>query len=231
MKIATIALLALASTSHAQSVFQLQWENNSQQRQINALSAQVVALQGQVAAIACNRALQLGPFVYVNASPENGVCGPNIHIVGANLHVESGSGATDDHGYPVGKGNLIVGYATLTNGLPRTGSHNVILGDASGWAATGSLIVGWGDYSGGNSNVIFGSANYVLSYGSTILGGVNQYSPYPADSSTIVGGNGNVTSGGSSVVLGGKGNVANGFQSVIVGGTGNQTNTSNQILP
>ena len=65
--------------------------------QVAALQSQVKALQTQLAAVQSNNALKLGPFVNVNPNPENGVKGPNITFKGANIHIVSGAGATDDN--------------------------------------------------------------------------------------------------------------------------------------
>ena len=78
--------------------------------QVAALQSQVQALQTQLAAIQSNNALKLGPFVTVDPNPENGVIGPNITFKGANIHIVSGSVATDDHGTRSGLCNLIIGY-------------------------------------------------------------------------------------------------------------------------
>jgi hypothetical protein len=66
-------------------------------KQVAALQSQVQTLQTQLAAVQSNNALALGPFVSVDPNPENGVIGPHITFKGANIHIVSGSGATDDH--------------------------------------------------------------------------------------------------------------------------------------
>jgi hypothetical protein len=82
--------------------------------QVGALQDEVKTLQGQLAAVQSNHALLLGPFVNVDPNPEIGVIGPNIIFSGANIHIISGSGSTDDHQFsgssPTGLGNLIIGY-------------------------------------------------------------------------------------------------------------------------
>jgi len=67
-------------------------------------------METRLAAVEANHALELGPFVSVNPNPETGVTGPNITFSGANIHIVSGSGMTDDDGNPRGLGNLIIGY-------------------------------------------------------------------------------------------------------------------------
>jgi hypothetical protein len=109
-----------------------------------------------LATVKSNRALLLGQFVNVDFSLEKGVRAPNIIFSGANIHIESGSGATDDHGSPTGLGNLIIGYdedpinsliGDSSDGLPimqgpggptplntgdRGGSHNLVIGGTKG---------------------------------------------------------------------------------------------------
>ncbi len=79
-------------------------------KEIAQVKSTNAALQRQVNLIASNPALQLGPFVSVDPNPENNVIGPNIVFKGANIHIESGSGATDDNGALLSLGNLFIGY-------------------------------------------------------------------------------------------------------------------------
>jgi hypothetical protein len=129
-------------------------------KEVAALQSQVQTLQTQLAAVQSNKALALGPFVSVDPNPENGVIGPNITFKGANIHIVSGSGVTDDHlstgGSLTGLGNLIIGYdedpAALGSPLnpgDRGGSHNLVIGRwhrffgaSSGFGAFGGLVAG-----------------------------------------------------------------------------------------
>jgi hypothetical protein len=72
--------------------------------------------------------------------PLNGLNGPHLVFEGVNIHVRSGSGATDDGAaFPIvpgslyGRGNVIIGYNTEhPEGLAlndRRGSHNLVVGD------------------------------------------------------------------------------------------------------
>lgn len=104
--------------------------------QVIALQNTVSALQGQVASLqkqldAANSALALAPFVQVDRDPQDGVAGPHITFKGANIHIVSGSGTTDDHGASTGLGNLIIGYDEPPPALGSTdrgGSHNLVIG-------------------------------------------------------------------------------------------------------
>jgi hypothetical protein len=82
----------------------------SLQATVSTLQTEISSLQTQLAAVKSNHALLLGPFVNVDPNPEIGVIGPNIIFSGANIHIVSGSGATNDNGNPTGLGNLIIGY-------------------------------------------------------------------------------------------------------------------------
>jgi hypothetical protein len=78
--------------------------------EVASLRAEVSALQCRLAAIETNNSLKLGPFIVFNPCQEKGVIGPNITFKGANIHIVSGSGSTNDNGTPTGLGNLIIGY-------------------------------------------------------------------------------------------------------------------------
>jgi hypothetical protein len=78
--------------------------------QVAALQKQVTTLQTQLTAVQSNKAFGLGPFVSVVSGLVDGVNGPHIYFTGANIHIVSGSGSTDDNGNPLGLGNLIIGY-------------------------------------------------------------------------------------------------------------------------
>ena len=80
------------------------------QGQVKSLQNSNKSLQSQLTTIQSNPALALGPFVSVDPNPEVGVVGPHIKFKGANIHIESGSGSTDENDNPTGLGNLIIGY-------------------------------------------------------------------------------------------------------------------------
>jgi FtsZ-binding cell division protein ZapB len=88
----------------------LQAGNTTLQNEIKSLKTSNATLQKQLATIQSNHALLLGPFVNVDPNPEIGVIGPNIVFSGANIHIVSGSGATNETASPTGLGNLIIGY-------------------------------------------------------------------------------------------------------------------------
>ena len=70
--------------------------------------------------------------------------GPNIVFKGANMHIISGLGATDDNQNPSGLGNLIIGYDEEANEVDRFGSHNLVIGRFNNFtkAAFGGIVAG-----------------------------------------------------------------------------------------
>ena len=196
--------------------------------QVAALQSQVHALQTQLAAVQSNNALKLGPFVTVDPNPKNGVRGPNITFKGANIHIVSGSGATDDNlshgGTLIGLGNLIIGYDELLNGqvANRSGSHNLVIGRFHTFTSSA-----WGGLVGGEQNTIQ-AANATVSGGSgnTVsgdLGSVSggEFNTASGDESSVSGGFSNLASGGFASVSGGFSNLANGSLAAINGGFAN----------
>jgi hypothetical protein len=227
-------------------------------KQVAALQSQVQTLQTQLAAVQSNKALELGPFVSVDPNRKNGVIGPHITFTGANIHIESGSGATDDHlstgGSLTGRGNLIIGYdedpAALGSPLnpgDRGGSHNLVIGrwNRFGQFAFGGLVAGEANsimfeaasVSGGQFNSAYyiadsvsgGQANDAIGENCSVSGG--QYNVSGSYASSVIGGVTNTASGGSATVCGGGGNTAGGYEAVVIGGLNITDNNDNSIAP
>jgi hypothetical protein len=125
----------------------------------------------------------------------------DLYLVGCNLHVRNGAGTTDQVN---GRGNLIVGYNAGSETLLRTGSHNVVVGDANDWTGYGALLVGYAHKS-------------TTAYASAIGGQAHEARGF---GSVVVGGGSNVNSGYFGAMVGGQANqVASGsFAAVAVGG-------------
>lgn len=216
MKRILITLLTIVCiTAHAQSPHQLQ--------------AQIIVLQKQMAALQSNNALKLAPFVTVDPNPQVGVRGPNITFSGANIHIVSGSGATNDNGNPFGLGNLIIGYNEDpgTQGTPlyagqRSGSHNLIIGRWHKFFSTafGGFVAGdLNTIEGGSNSILSGYHNRTLSNYTAIVGGMFNQNSGPLG--VIVGGGYNLVDvAGQSVILGGSGNAVTGQNSVVLGLSG-----------
>ncbi len=90
---------------------------------IATLEEQIATLLSTISDLQSNPVLALEPYVSVDTTNEiMGVAPPHIIFSEANVHVQSGSGYTDDGGSPTGLGNLIVGYNEEANrsGCQRT---------------------------------------------------------------------------------------------------------------
>jgi hypothetical protein len=155
--------------------------------------------------------------VHVETEEVNGLAGPHWIIEGANVHVRSGSGNTDDgcdFGAPyfpncgslTGLGNLTVGYneRRFVRGFReiRTGSHNLVVGDFHSYTSFGGFVAG--------------ISNKVISSNASVSGGASSVASGFA--SSVCGGRGNMASGLGSSVSGGELNVASGKASSVSGG-------------
>jgi hypothetical protein len=159
------------------------------QSEVSALQSQVASLQQKLARVS------------YKASGLNGK--PTLTVSGANLQVDSGSGSTS--GTPNGLGNVIIGYDEQNgNGLPQTGSNNLVLGTQQSFTSFAGII-------GGQFNTLSGPFE-------TALGTVNTAS---GNYTTVLGGDGNSASGQATSVSGGANNIAGGSESVVSGGAGN----------
>ena len=84
------------------------------------LLEEIASLQAQVAVLSpLATVATLGDYLTIDTTSNS------ILFTGANLYVQSGSGATD--GAVNGLGNLIVGYNEASDET-RVGSHNLVLG-------------------------------------------------------------------------------------------------------
>ena len=93
---AEIAAVQATVSALQDQVNKLQTSNTGLQNQVNSLQASNTTLQNQLAN--AKNVLALDPFVSVDPNPEIGVVGPHITFKGANIHIVSGSGATNDNG-------------------------------------------------------------------------------------------------------------------------------------
>lgn len=171
--------------------------NTSLQTALKAAQTEIAALQTKVRALESRPGggvPDLEKYVKIESNPINGLAGPHILITGANVHIRSGSGATDDNyavsGTLTGLGNLVIGYNEPNpTGPPRTGSHNLVGGSYNSFTSTGGMVFGLrntvsGQYaavlsgegntaSGVNSSVLSGNLNRALGLRSTVYGGLN----------------------------------------------------------
>jgi len=148
------------------------------------LATRVAELESQVEELSA-----ILEFVHVETGNINGLTGPHWIIEGANLHVRSGAGRTDEFceiGAPdfpncdnlTGLGNLIVGYNERTRiGPPiprevRTGSHNLVIGGHHSYTSVAGLVAGDGNkVTGSHASVTGGTDNEASGYFSSVSGG------------------------------------------------------------
>ncbi len=209
--------------------------DGSTKDQIKELEARVSALEAQVEAL-MTFVQALEPFISVNPDPMDGLAGPHIIFEGANVHVRSGSGATDDgwnYSDPTasvltGLGNLVVGYNednASEDEWPkvddRTGSHNLIVGVDHTYSRFGGFIAGLDNTTSASfASVCGGDVNVASGAASSVTGG--SYNEASGRHSSVSGGDYNKATGYRSSVSGGNGNVAGAWRSSIAGGSGNE---------
>jgi hypothetical protein len=174
---------------------------------LQAAQTQIATLQARIATLESKPTSGggipgLDKYVSIDPNPINGVNGPHVIFSGANVHVRSGSGATDDNGSPTGLGNLILGYDEPDPSvqLPRNGSHNLVAGTMNSFSTFGGAVLGF-------RNRLTG-----------------QYA-------SVLGGDSNIASGVASTVLGGSQGTASGAYATILGGSANLATTQFYIAP
>jgi chaperonin cofactor prefoldin len=147
-----------------------------------------------------------------------------VRFSGVNVQVVSGSGATG--GAINGLGNLIVGYNELRTQLSdrdddaRTGSHNLIMGQANNYTSYGGLVAGgFNSVSGVFASVSGGEGNTASGPRASVSGGAGNTASGPLAS--ISGGQQNTASGRYASVSGGAFNTASGFTTSVSGGSSN----------
>jgi hypothetical protein len=223
-----------------QEIEALEAKVESLQRNVSALQGQISALQSQLEMVQSNAALALGPFLVVDPNSELGVAGPQITFKGANIHIVSGSGSTNDNDNPTGLGNLIIGYDEPPGGLTstdRAGSHNLVIGRYNRFtqAACGGLVAGElntinskeASVTGGANNTasglfatVSGGVSNIASGGqASVGGGVNNVAS--GSGASVSGGESNTASGSGASICGGMSNAASGPQATVSGGDGN----------
>jgi hypothetical protein len=167
-----------------------------------------------------------------SVSVENG--GDDVVFTDVNVHVRSGSGATE--GTVNGRGNLIVGYNEDSGSDVRTGSHNIIIGRFNSYSRYGGFIAGTDNTISGPYAVVSGGSNNEASGSSSSVSG-GKYNIASGDYSSVLGGGGFSYMGNEawalySVVVGGRENTAGddsttdrsvGWASVVLGGFNNST--------
>lgn len=214
-------------------VLGLETEKILLQNEVADLQAENEALQSEVAALSPLLTIaNIADYLTIDTDTDS------LLFTGANLYVQSGSGATDG---PVnGLGNLIVGYDENYYGSNiKTGSHNIVVGPGHTYTSYAGLVAGTGNAITGPNNsvtggfdntasgyyasVTGGSGNTASGAGSSISGG---FFNTASDSYTSVsGGVDNTASGVTASVCGGSENTASGFSTTIAGGRARSEST------
>lgn len=164
--------------------------------------------------------LKLEDFVFIDLNPINGVVGPHIIFQGVNVHIESGTGATDDFERLTGLGNLFIGYNEVGDGQ-RFGSHNLVVGPGHSYTSHGGFLAGAGNIIAGPNATVSGGTNNVASgIGSIVCGG--ETNTVTGDHASIAGGLQNEAEGRFASIIGGSSNVASGSFTNVTGGRNNR---------
>jgi len=155
-----------------------------------------------------------------------------VIFTGANVYIQSGSGATD--GSVNGLGNLIVGYDEDDGSDDKTGSHNLVVGIEHSYTSYGGLITGENSATTAKHAAVLGglrnlaSGTYAVSLGgysnqaesdtSVITGGL--YNETGASYTLVAGGYNNLAASGGAATFGGADNTVSGTYASIHGGNG-----------
>jgi len=161
----------------------------------------------------------LGDYLTVDTSAHA------LIIAGANVHIQSGSGATGDAGSPVGLGNLIIGYdedggwgadGVWDSGDDKSGSHNLVIGPFHSYPGVGGVVGGYDNHALGNHAGLFGAQNVASGERSSVTGGTQNSAG--GDESSIGGGEMNTTVSAAAHIAGGWGGNVAGDHGAILGG-------------
>ncbi len=211
----------------------LRQQNAQLEAQVADHEARIVPLETAILPVA-----DLGHYVRVQLGDINDLAGPHIIFEGANVHIRSGFGFTEDD--TTGLGNLVVGYNEKPTGghgsADRDGAHNLVVGPQHEYQSWGGFVAGYrNSISGRNASVSGGSENEAKGRGSSVSGGDNNTasgswsSVSGGESNTAIGnagsvsgGAGNRAIGGAASVSGGLINTASGNLSSVNGGRGNE---------
>ena len=110
----------------------------------------------------------MDPYVSVDNGTIDDLAGPHIIFTGANVHIRSGSGYTDDA--PNGLGNLIVGYNENPWTYARTGSHNMVIGPEHGYSSYGGFVAGVRNRISGVDSSVSGGLSKTVTANSCLVG-------------------------------------------------------------
>ncbi len=150
------------------------------------------------------------------------VGGTEVYFVGANVHIQNGTGSSLSDAEVNGLGNLIMGYdEERFSNSQKTGSHNLVVGPYHNYSSQAGVVFGLHNTISGPHNSVAGGNNNIASGDFSSVTGGNSNLAY-GDSSAVSGGSDNIASGPTSAITGGYGSEASGELSAITGGYGNE---------
>ena len=156
------------------------------------------------------------------------VSGSDLTFTGVNIHIVDGTGKTASAS---GLGNLIVGYNAASADLrqERTGSHNLILGDANNYLSYGGVVAGVGNaITAPYASITGGGHNVASGLYATVTGGYTNTAS--ANCASVSGGDYNMADGVFSSVSGGYHNAATALEAAISGGVGNKAGDEGAVV-
>ncbi len=252
---AAITSLQSAVTTLQTTINGLKTTINTQQTTINSLQTTINSLKTTVNSQATTiSALQqkTAPIsILTDTTRTDGKKNTELVFTGVNVHIVSGSGATNDNafsadGSPIpgahllGLGNLTIGYNALNNsqgyGNVRTGSHNLILGDSNNYSSFGGVIAGLNNSINGRFDVVMGGECQLgLADEAVVIGGENN--TVQVRQGSILGGQFNLVTSRFGTVVGGQNNTAGGADdpniaaaTTVTGGLGNYAGGQNSVI-
>lgn len=143
--------------------------------------------------------------------------GNEVTFSGCNVNIRNGAGST---GATNGLGNLVVGYNEATGPTPRTGSHNLVVGQEHAYSSSAGLIVGKDNYASGPNVFVAGEQSQADGAAASVSGGFHNFAG--GNHATVSGGKNNQSDAEYAAVSGGEGNVALGLGASITGGQDNE---------
>jgi len=160
----------------------------------------------------------------------------NIVFEGTNVHIRSGSGATDDFGALTGLGNLVVGYDEPSTTIDPTyapsdksGSHNIVYGEGNSYPTYGGMVGGrLNAIEGDMATILAGARNTAEGNLSGIAGGHSNEAR--GDFSSINAGRYGIAQGEFTSIGGGESNLAIADYTSIQGGFDNSTTSSHAVV-
>ncbi|MCB9674734.1 MAG: hypothetical protein H6737_06430 [Alphaproteobacteria bacterium] len=193
---------------------------DSQESRIQALEAGSFATEAWVMSQQFAVAADLGQLPALAAYLTVDAATNDVVLTGANLHLRSGSGTTDDASGLLGLGNLIIGYDEDDGTDDKSGSHNLVVGKSHSYTSTATIVAGEDNGTTRHASAVLGGTeNTTTAQHAVVVGGIG--SEAAGWHSVVAGGGYHVVAGSYAAVSGGYGNTAAGSYGAVLGGYGN----------